>query len=214
MMSAGVFVSFEGTEGCGKSTQIRMLDAAIAARGREVVRVREPGGTPLGEEVRNLLKHSPAGEGMCAEAELLLFAASRAQLARTLIRPALARGAFVLADRFLDSTTVYQGIARGLPADAVATINALAIGGHLPQLTILLDISVAGSRARTAGRGAQSDRIEREDDEFFERVRAGYLTVAAANPDRFIVLDATASPEHIHQAILSHLRPHAHGLFD
>lgn len=213
-MSPGVFVSFEGTEGCGKSTQIGMLGQAIAARGREVVRVREPGGTPLGEEVRKLLKHSPAGEGMCAEAELLLFAASRAQLARALIRPALARGAFVLADRFLDSTTVYQGMARGLPADAVATINTLAIGGQLPHLTILLDIDVAGSRARTAARGESSDRFEREDDDFFERVRAGYLALAAASPDRFVVLDATASPDHIHQAILTRLRPHTHGLFD
>lgn len=202
MPTPGMFISFEGSEGCGKSTQIAMLEAALAARGREVQRVREPGGTPLGEEIRRLLKHSAAGEGMCAEAEILLFSASRAELTRSIILPALAGGQVVIADRFVDSTTVYQGIARGLPAAAVATVSAFATSGRLPDLTILLDLEVAASRARTDSRGQQRDRFEREDDAFFEKVRRGYLELAAAQPERFLVIDADHSPEEIHRLVM------------
>ena len=205
MPAPGLFISFEGSEGCGKSTQIAMLEAALVARGREVARVREPGGTPLGEEIRRLLKHSAAGEGMCAEAEILLFSASRAQLTRSVILPSLEAGRVVIADRFVDSTTVYQGIARGLPASAVATVSAFATSGRLPDLTILLDLDVGASRARTDSRGLQRDRFEREDDAFFEKVRRGYLELAAAHPRRFLVLDATLAPEKIHHLVMERI---------
>ncbi|HYF36636.1 MAG TPA: dTMP kinase, partial [Prosthecobacter sp.] len=136
----GFLLSFEGSEGCGKSTQIRLLAARLRAEGQQVEVLREPGGTAVGEEIRHLLQHAQAGTGMTAEAELLLFAASRAQLVREKIRPLLAGNAFVVLDRFLDSTTVYQGVARGLPLVSVAAINELATGGTLPRLTILLDM--------------------------------------------------------------------------
>ena len=204
----GLFISFEGSEGCGKSTQIALLENALVARGREVVRVREPGGTPLGEEIRRLLKYSAAGEGMCAEAEILLFSASRAELTRSLIVPALEAGRVVIADRFVDSTTVYQGVARGLPAAAVATVNRFATSGHLPHLTILLDLDVATSRARTDGRGQQRDRFEREDDSFFAKVHQGYLDLAAAEPGRFVVIDATLTAEEIHRLVMERVEPH------
>lgn len=142
---------------------------------------------------------------MSPEAEILLFSASRAQLTRTLIAPALAAGGVVIADRFVDSTTVYQGMARGLPAEAVATINRFATCGILPDLTVLLDIDVAGSRARMASRGLDTDRFEREDDAFFERVREGYLSLAASEPKRFLVIDAKGKPEEIHRKILERI---------
>jgi dTMP kinase len=208
MTPPGLFISFEGSEGCGKSTQIVLLEEALLAGGREVLRVREPGGTPLGEEIRRLLKHSAAGEGMCAEAEILLFSASRAELTRSLILPALDAGRVVIADRFVDSTTVYQGVARGLPASAVSTVNAFATSGRLPDLTILLDLDVATSRARTDGRGLQRDRFEREDDAFFARVRQGYLELAAAEPTRFLVIDATLAPENIHRLVMDRIAGH------
>lgn len=203
MPPPGLFISFEGSEGCGKSTQIALLESALHALGREVTRVREPGGTPLGEEIRRLLKHSAAGEGMCAEAEILLFSASRAELTRSVILPALAAGQVVIADRFVDSTTVYQGVARGLPSEAVSTVNAFATSGRLPDLTILLDLDVATSRARTDGRGLKRDRLEREDDTFFSKVCQGYLDLAAAEPARFLVIDATLPPEEIHRLVMA-----------
>ena len=145
------------------------------------------------------------GEGMSPEAEILLFSASRAQLTRTVIAPALATGGVVIADRFVDSTTVYQGMARGLPAEAVAAINRFATCGIMPDLTVLLDIDVAGSRDRMASRGLDSDRFEREDDAFFERVRQGYLSLAASAPDRFLVLDARETPGEIHRKIMERI---------
>ena len=211
MPPSGLFISFEGSEGCGKSTQIAMLETALTARGREVVRVREPGGTPLGEEIRRLLKHSAAGEGMCAEAEILLFSASRAELTRSVILPALGAGQVVIADRFVDSTTVYQGVARGLPASAVSTVNAFATSGRLPDLTILLNLDVATSRARTDGRGLKRDRFEREDDGFFAKVCQGYLDLATAEPGRFVILDATLPAEEIHRVVMGRIEPHLRG---
>lgn len=204
MSARGRFITFEGSEGCGKSTQIARLKARLEGEGREVLLTREPGGTAAGEKVRDLLQHAPEGEGLTAEAELLLFAASRAQLVREVIEPALARGAWVLADRFLDSTTVYQGVGRGLGAEAVATVNALAVGGCLPDRTVLLDIDVAESRRRIAGRdGGVADRMEREPDAFFERVRRGYLELAAGEPGRFLVIDASATPDVVEAQIAS-----------
>ncbi|MFM7180625.1 MAG: dTMP kinase [Verrucomicrobiales bacterium] len=202
MPTSGLFISFEGSEGCGKSTQIALLEEALKGRGRDLVRVREPGGTPLGEEIRRLLKHSAAGEGMCPEAEILLFSASRAELTRSVILPSLQAGRVVIADRFVDSTTVYQGVARGLPVAAVTTVNTFATSGRLPDLTILLDLDVATSRSRTDGRGQGRDRFEREDDVFFAKVRQGYLELAAAEPERFLVIDANLSPEEIHRLVM------------
>ncbi len=198
MASRGQFISFEGSEGCGKSTQIARLKARLEASGRQVLLTREPGGTSAGEAIRDLLQHSQEGEGMTAETELLLFAASRAQLVRGVIAPALERGTWVLADRFLDSTTVYQGIARGLDRAAVAAINGFAVGETLPHRTVLLDISVAETRRRIP---LPTDRIEREPDAFFEKVRSGYLQIAKSDPGRFVVLDAEKSEDELEAEI-------------
>ncbi|CAA6678875.1 MULTISPECIES: dTMP kinase [unclassified Lentimonas] len=199
---AGLFVTFEGTEGCGKSTQIKALSDRLQRQGQRVLQTREPGGTPLGEAVRNLLQHDKAGEGMSPEAELLLFTASRAQLTRERILPAIAQGEIVLCDRFMDSTTVYQGVARQIDTEAVATINRFAVGEARPDLTILIDLSpeVGMARVRTRGDG-QLDRMEQEAIEFFQAVRAGYLKLAESEPERFIVLDGNDSVEELEQQI-------------
>ncbi len=199
---AGRFISFEGGEGCGKSTQIERLAARLEAEGYTVCRTREPGGTPLGEAVRDLLQHSPTGQGMCAESELLLFAASRAQLCRELILPALQRGEVVLCDRFLDSTTVYQGVARAIDPIEVAAINQLATGGLLPDLTLLLDLDPKiGLRRARDGREAPLDRMEREALDFHQDVRRGYLELARIDPERFQVLDAKRTAAELEKQI-------------
>lgn len=206
MATSGRFISFEGSEGCGKSTQIARLHAHLEAAGHEVLLTREPGGTALGESIRNLLKHAPEGEGMVPEAELLLFTASRAQLVRDVIQPALQRGVMVLADRFLDSTSVYQGVARGLDLEAVKAVNGFAVGDCLPETTFLLDLDVATGRKRIAARDdGAADRMEREPDAFFEKVRAGYLDLAKASPDRFVVIDAAQTQDAIEAQILTRL---------
>jgi dTMP kinase len=188
----GKFITFEGSEGSGKSTQIERLVARLHENGLETFVTREPGGTELGEEIRNLLLHHRAGGAMAAETELLLFAAARAQLVRERIAPALADGKVVISDRFLDSTTVYQGAARRLAPEAVARINHFAVGHHLPDLTILLDVPVEVSHARVRNRGTgQPDRIEKESAEFFTRVRNGYLALAQAESRRIAVIDST-----------------------
>lgn len=201
--STGFLLSFEGSEGCGKSTQIRLLKERLEKSGREVVVLREPGGTELGESIRHLLQHAKEGHAMTTETELLLFAASRAQIVREKIRPLLEAGAFVILDRFLDSTTVYQGHARGLPLDAVNAINRFAIGGTLPRLTLLLDLDTQTAWQRIHATGRELDRMESQPPEFFEKVRQGYLQLAAAEPERIKVIDASASPEEVHEVIWS-----------
>lgn len=204
----GVFISFEGSEGSGKSTQIAALARRLEAAGREVVLTREPGGTPLGEEVRHLLKHDAAGRGMCPEAELLLFAASRAQLVREVIDPALAAGKIILCDRFLDSTTVYQGVARQLSSDPVQMINAFAVGDTLPDLTVVVDVPAETGLARAARRAnGQPDRMEEENIEFYRQVRDGYLLLAGQMPGRFLVVDGQQGVEEVEQAIWAGLKP-------
>ncbi len=193
MSQRGIFITFEGSEGCGKSTQIGLLAEWLRGSGREVVLVREPGGTPAGELIRHLLQHAPEGENLTPEAELLLFAASRAQLVREIIEPALAAGHAVISDRFLDSTTVYQGVARRIPADATARINAFAVGTCLPDATFLLDIDPDVAAARIGDR--EKDRIEREPASFFHAVREGYLAVAASEKKRIHIIDASREPE-------------------
>ena len=193
MTRTGIFITFEGSEGCGKTTQIERLTHALQAAGRKVLVTREPGGTPVGEQIRHVLQHSRDSEEMTPEAELLLFAASRSQLVREVIEPALAAGTDVISDRFLDSTTVYQGVARRLDAADVSRINAFAVGDCLPDLTFVLDLEAAEARRRVFERpGAAADRIEREPLAFYERVRSGYLELAATSA-RFRVLDAAQS---------------------
>ena len=198
----GLFITFEGSEGCGKSTQIAALKARLEAVGKTVVQTREPGGTALGESVRSLLQHDDAGQGMSPEAELLLFAASRAQHVRELIEPAIAQGQIVLCDRFLDSTTVYQGVARAIDSKKVETINQFAIGDSKPDLTILIDLAPEIGLARVHARNdGQLDRMEKEAIEFFQAVRQGYLNLAKSEPKRFLVLDGSQSIEDLETQI-------------
>lgn len=213
MAGKGLFISFEGSEGCGKSTQIGLLAARLREAGREVVLLREPGGTPIGEQIRNLLQYDASAFAMTPEAELLLFAASRAQLVREVIRPAVDRGAVVLCDRFLDSTTVYQGVARALDRKDVAAINAFAVGGIIPDLTLLLDIDAAEGRRRAASRKGPVDRMEQEKEEFYEAVRRGYLALAGENKGRIAVIDATAGIGAVEVLVTTVLKEHCHGLF-
>ncbi len=211
-MSAGFLLSFEGSEGCGKSTQIALLRARLEAAGRSVVVLREPGGTELGESIRHLLQHSKAGAAMTPETELLLFAASRAQLVREKIRPLLESGTFVILDRFLDSTTVYQGIARGLSLESVRAINHFAIGGTLPQLTLVLDMDSATAWQRIHQSGRELDRMESQPQSFFEKVRQGYLDVAQADPARVKIIDASATPEAVHENIWQVITAQSHAV--
>lgn len=213
MASKGLFISFEGSEGCGKSTQIARLATRIRDSGREVITLREPGGTPIGEQIRNLLQYDEAGKAMTPEAEILLFAASRAQLVREVIRPALQRDAVVLCDRFLDSTTVYQGVARALAQEEVQAINGFAVGETLPNLTILLDLDAAEGRRRAAGRKGPKDRMEQEDEGFYESVRQGYLELARAYPGRIAVIAAVGGEGEVEASITTVLRERCHGLF-
>lgn len=194
-MSRGLFITFEGTEGCGKSTQIKLLAERLQAAGKAARVAREPGGTPIGEEIRHLLKHSEASHAMTAETELLLMCASRAQLVREVIRPALDAGEIVLCDRFLDSTVAYQGHGRGLDADMVRAVIDFAVGKTRPELTLLLAIPLEVSEARRVRRGVDGpgarDRMEEADREFFRRVERGYQAIAQAEPGRVRVIDAT-----------------------
>lgn len=207
MDAPGILISFEGSEGCGKSTQIHLLRTRLEQAGHHVELMREPGGTPIGEAIRHLLQHAPESHAMTDATELLLFAASRAQLVREKIRPLLAQGAVILLDRFLDSTTVYQGIARGLPRSSVDAINAFAVGGTVPDLTFLLDMPADTARARILGSGRPLDRIESLPASFFDKVRQGYLDLAAAEPTRIQILDATLTPDALHSRIWSLLEP-------
>ena len=203
--SKGLFLTFEGSEGCGKSTQIRLLAEALRSRGQDPLLVREPGGTPSGEVIRHLLQHAPEGAALTAESELLLFAASRAQLVREVIRPALLAGRTVISDRFFDSTTVYQGVARKIPPEVTARINAFAVGVCLPDLTFLIDLDRATALERMGGRNRDPDRIERESEDFFEAVRCGYLELAAREKHRVHVLEGARPAEEIAAQIRTHL---------
>ena len=200
-MSRGRLITFEGPEGAGKSTQAAMLISKLEARGIEVIYTREPGGTKLGEAIRGILQYNAAGEDPCPESEVLLFEASRAQLVRHVIQPALARGAWVLCDRFADSTTAYQGFGRGFSVELMETINRFAIGSAVPDMTILLDVNVSLGMQRCAkrqvGKKVQYDRIESEALEFHEKVRQGYLELARRFPERFRKVDAMRLAEPI-----------------
>lgn len=188
----GRLITLEGGEGAGKSTLLRGLEEHLRGQGVDLVVTREPGGTVVGEAVRGVVLDAANNE-LSAEAELLLMFASRAQLVRQVIEPALAAGRWVLCDRFTDASYAYQGGGRGQPVERIAELERWAAMGLKPDVTLLLDLPVSTGRARAAGRG-DADRIEVEGDAFFERVRAAYRERAASEPARFRVLDASASP--------------------
>lgn len=201
----GTFITFEGPEGSGKTTHASHLVERLKAAGRDVLYAREPGGTPTGEAIRQILQYDKAGEPICGETEVLLFAASRAQLVRHVILPALERGADVVCDRFADSTTAYQGYGRGFPIDQMLAINQFAINGAEPDLTVLLDVDVEVGFRRLAQRHQETsstwDRIEREEKAFHEKVRAGYRELARRWPGRFKVIDAGRSVEAVDEDV-------------
>jgi len=199
--SRGLFITFEGSEGCGKTTQIAALRERLEAEGRTVEQVREPGGTVVGEKIRELLQYTPEVKDMCSEAELCLFAASRSQLVREKIGPSLASGSDVIADRFMDSTTVYQGIGRGLPRELVEGINGLAVGDLKPHLTVVLDMDSRHAFERVSARAGVEDRMEQLPPEFYESVRQGYLELARNEPERIEVIDATQTMDEISEII-------------
>ena len=203
-MRRGAFITFEGGEGSGKSTQIVLLAERLRAAGAEVVVTCEPGGTPVGDRVRALVL-DVSHAGMASRTELLLYEASRAELVSAVIGPALERGAVVLCDRFADSSTAYQAYGRGIPLAEVLTLNMLATGGVSPDLTLLLDLEPAEGLARAAGASA-ADRLESEDLGFHERVRAGFLAIAGGEPLRVQVLDGSLGPEGVAEKVTGAVR--------
>jgi len=198
-MSRGLFITLEGGEGAGKSTNLAYARQWLEQAGREVVVTREPGGTELGERVRDILLHRRDLD-ITAESELLLMFAARAEHLAKVIRPALAAGKVVLCDRFTDATYAYQGGGRGIPAERIAVIESWVQGGLRPNLTLIFDITVEAGRQR-AGQRSEPDRFESENDEFFARVRATYLARAASEPRRMRVVDASCSLERVQQQI-------------
>ena len=229
---SGLFITFEGTEGGGKSTQIQRLGQHLRQLGHAVRLLREPGGTPIGEEIRHTLQHSHANRAMTPEAELLLMNASRAQLVREVIRPALDRGEVVLCDRFYDSTTAYQGHGRQLDLARVQAIIDFAVGDTRPHLTLLLDVPVDVSEARRRARSGQRvcdpqqpsstgtaklaapdplrDRMEEADRAFFERVQQGFAAIAIAEPKRVRRIDATQDIEAVSVCVWQAVQPLLH----
>jgi dTMP kinase len=206
-----LFITFEGTEGCGKSTQVELLAERLRALGHRVRVLREPGGTPIGEEIRHTLKHSKVNVTMAYETELLLMNASRAQLVRETIRPALAVGEIVLCDRFYDSTTAYQGYGRGLDLGLVRSVIDFAVGDTRPDLTLLLHVPPEVSAERLQSRQSTlpfvRDRIEEGDRYFFERVAQGYEAIAAAEPNRVRVVSGAGAIDVVCENIWELVRP-------
>lgn len=190
--SRGVFIAFEGGDGTGKSTQARLLSAWLGQLGHTVLVTREPGGTEFGRAVRELVLH---GGPVTARAEALLFAADRAHHVETLVRPALMRGEVVITDRYIDSSIAYQGAGRDLGVDEVRELSGWATGGLVPTLTVLVDLPAEVGRSRRRG---VHDRLESEPSDFHDTVRELFLTLARADPDRYLVVDGERSPEHIH----------------
>ena len=200
----GLFIALEGGDGAGKSTQAALLCGALEGSGRTVVRTREPGGTPIGEELRALVLEHGHGE-IDARTEALMFAASRAAHVHQVILPALRRGDVVVCDRYIDSSVAYQGAGRNLGTHAVLDINLWATDGLRPDLTVLLDVDPAEGRSRRASGTVAEDRLEAEPDTFHASIRSAFLELASAQPERYLVLAASGVPEEIHRAILGAL---------
>lgn len=207
----GLFITFEGIEGCGKSTQVERLAKRLAKAGREVITLREPGGTTIGEAIRIVVKHPPGDEPISPDTELLLMNASRAQLVQQSIRPALAKGTVVVCDRFYDSSLAYQSYGRGLDLAKVQQAIDLAVGGTKPSLTLLLDISLSVSQARVSGRqqstGERQDQFDESGAKFFERVHAGFHALAKEEPGRYQVIDGAQPPDAVDQAVWDCVSP-------
>ena len=194
------FITFEGSEGSGKSTQVQRLAARLQRSGVPHLVTREPGGTPIGETIRELLQFASHNSSMTPETELLLFEASRSQLVREIIRPALERGVCVIADRFFDSTTVYQGAARRLDRETVERLNAFAVGDCIPDVTFVLDIDAGNAKSRMQ-KPRRPDRMEQEPEEFYERVREAYRELAAREPNRIVLVAGSQGAEVIENEI-------------
>ena len=199
-MTDGLFIAFEGGDGAGKSTQVAMLRAAFEAAGRTVTVTRQPGGTTLGRQIRDLVLH---GDHVAPRAEALLFAADKAHHVDQLIRPALDRGEVVLTDRYTDSSVAYQGAGRDLGAQEIHDLNMWAVDDLVPDLTVVVDVSAAEGRRR---RGDVHDRLEAEEDTFHDAIRAHYLAMAQGNPQRYVVVDGTLGPDEIHAQVVERLR--------
>ncbi len=208
-MTPGRFITFEGMDGCGKTTQLRILAANLRARGLTVTETVEPGGTEIGQQIRRILL-DPANTAIHSRTELLLYFASRSQNVEQVIRPALSVGGLVLCDRFTDSTLVYQGCGRGLDAATVLQLDAIACEGLRPDVTVLIDIDLETSLARARRRNERTDlsesRIDDESAQFHESVRAGYLALAAQEPERFVVVDGRASVNEVTRRIAEALQ--------
>ena len=199
-MTDGLFIAFEGGDGAGKSTQVALLREALEAAGRTVTVTRQPGGTSLGREIRDLVLH---GDHVAPRAEALLFAADKAHHVDQLIKPALDRGEVVLTDRYTDSSVAYQGAGRDLGAQEIHDLNMWAVDDLVPDLTVVVDVSAAEGRRR---RGDVHDRLEAEEDTFHDAIRAHYLAMAQGNPQRYVVVDGTRSPDEIHAQVVERLR--------
>src|SRR5215217_92622 len=204
MMPRLPFITFEGSEGCGKTTQVQRLAAHLQKLEIPSIMTREPGGTPIGETIRELLQFAPHNATMTPEAELLLFEASRSQIVREIIKPALERGMCVIADRFFDSTTVYQGAARRLDREMVERLNTFAVGDCVPDLTFVLDIDAATAQSRMR-QPRRADRMEQEPAEFYERVREGYRVLAARERSRVVLIDGSRNVDEIENEIWERL---------
>jgi len=195
------FITFEGSEGSGKSTQADRLAARLKRCGVSYVLTREPGGTPIGESIRELLQFAPHTSNMAPETELLLFVASRSQLVREVVKPALERGMCVIADRFSDSTTVYQGAARKLDRKMIQRSNEFAVGDCIPDITFVLDVDAATAESRMQREPRKPDRMEQQPEEFYERVREGYRELAAHEPERIVLINGGGDPDEIESEI-------------
>jgi dTMP kinase len=202
----GAFITFEGIDFCGKSTHVELLKNYLISRGKDVHLIREPGGTDISEKIRGVLLDKD-NKNMTKETEMFLFSASRAQLVREVIKPYLQKGFYVISDRFHDSGTAYQGYGRGLPLETIAQINNLAVGETIPDITFLIDVSVAEANSRKSEKKKVNklDRIELNDDIYFERVREGFLKMAFNEPTRFKIIDGMKSIEDTHQEIIGHI---------
>jgi dTMP kinase len=198
-VTSGLFIVFEGGDGAGKSTQVALLREALERAGRTVTVTRQPGGTPLGQQIRDLVLH---GDHVAPRAEALLFAADKAHHVETLVRPALQRGEVVISDRYTDSSVAYQGAGRDLGAQEVHDLNMWAVEDLVPDLTVVVDISAQEGRRR---RGEVHDRLESEQDDFHEAIRQHFLSMAQGNPERYLIVDGTEAPEQIHAVVMKRL---------